>query len=128
MNTESQQELRASRNAAHTVGNRFEPILSFSQMMLGLQSSMPPAPPRLLLRFKSTSTRFSVRLLRTTSSLCSQHKRPGRATNKEVHMQSTNIKEIKAALWRQAFIGDTWVSCAWAVSLRLGGGRGNCKR
>jgi hypothetical protein len=26
-------------------------------------------------------------------------------------MQSTNIKEIKAALWRQAFIGDTWVSC-----------------
>ncbi len=27
-------------------------------------------------------------------------------------MQSTNIKEIKAALWRQAFIGDTWVSCA----------------
>jgi len=27
-------------------------------------------------------------------------------------MQSTNIKEIKAALWRQALIGDTWVSCA----------------
>lgn len=27
-------------------------------------------------------------------------------------MQSTNSKEIKAALWRQAFIGDTWVSCA----------------
>jgi Na+-transporting NADH:ubiquinone oxidoreductase subunit NqrB len=26
-------------------------------------------------------------------------------------MQSTNIKEIKAAIWRQAFIGDTWVSC-----------------
>ena len=26
-------------------------------------------------------------------------------------MQSTNIKEIKAALWRQAFIADTWVSC-----------------
>jgi hypothetical protein len=26
-------------------------------------------------------------------------------------MQSTNSKEIKAALWRQAFIGDTWVSC-----------------
>ncbi len=27
-------------------------------------------------------------------------------------MQSRSIKEIKAALWRQAFIGDTWVSCA----------------
>ena len=26
-------------------------------------------------------------------------------------MQSRSIKEIKAALWRQAFIGDTWVSC-----------------
>jgi hypothetical protein len=26
-------------------------------------------------------------------------------------MQSTNIRQIKAALWRQAFIGDTWVSC-----------------
>jgi hypothetical protein len=25
-------------------------------------------------------------------------------------MQSTNTKEIKAALWRQAFIGDTWVN------------------
>ncbi len=26
-------------------------------------------------------------------------------------MQSTNLKEIKAALWDQAFIGRTWVSC-----------------
>jgi len=26
-------------------------------------------------------------------------------------MQSTNLKEIKAALWEQAFIGRTWVSC-----------------
>ncbi len=26
-------------------------------------------------------------------------------------MQSANRKEIKAALWRQAFIGDTWVGC-----------------
>jgi hypothetical protein len=26
-------------------------------------------------------------------------------------MQSRSIKEIKAALWRQAFIGDTRVSC-----------------
>lgn len=26
-------------------------------------------------------------------------------------MQSANMKEIKVALWRQAFIGDTWVSC-----------------
>jgi hypothetical protein len=31
--------------------------------------------------------------------------------NKEELMQSRSIKEIKAALWRQAFIGDTWVSC-----------------
>lgn len=27
-------------------------------------------------------------------------------------MQSRSIKEIKAALWRQAFIGDTWVNSA----------------
>jgi hypothetical protein len=27
-------------------------------------------------------------------------------------MQSTNLKEIKAALWEQAFIGGTRVSCA----------------
>ncbi len=27
-------------------------------------------------------------------------------------MQSTNIRQIKAALWRQAFIGDTWVNSA----------------
>ena len=26
-------------------------------------------------------------------------------------MQSTNLKEIKSALWDQAFIGRTWVSC-----------------
>ncbi len=26
-------------------------------------------------------------------------------------MLSTNIHQIKAALWKQAFIGDTWVSC-----------------
>jgi hypothetical protein len=26
-------------------------------------------------------------------------------------MQSTNIRQIKAALWDQAFIGGTWVSC-----------------
>jgi len=26
-------------------------------------------------------------------------------------MQSTNLEEIKAALWDQAFIGRTWVSC-----------------
>ena len=25
-------------------------------------------------------------------------------------MQSTKTKEIKAALWRQAFIGDPWVT------------------
>jgi hypothetical protein len=31
--------------------------------------------------------------------------------NKEVHMQSTNIKEIKAALWDQAFRGCTQVRC-----------------
>jgi hypothetical protein len=26
-------------------------------------------------------------------------------------MQSSNLKEIKAALWEQAFLGSTWVSC-----------------
>jgi len=26
-------------------------------------------------------------------------------------MQSTNLKEIKAALWDQVFIGRTWASC-----------------
>jgi hypothetical protein len=26
-------------------------------------------------------------------------------------MQSTNIRQIKAALWDQAFLGGTWVSC-----------------
>jgi hypothetical protein len=26
-------------------------------------------------------------------------------------MESTNIRQIKAALWDQAFIGNTWVSC-----------------
>jgi len=26
-------------------------------------------------------------------------------------MQSTNLKEIKSALWDQAFMGRTWVSC-----------------
>lgn len=31
--------------------------------------------------------------------------------HKEGHMQSTNIKGIKAALWEQAFIGGTQVSC-----------------
>lgn len=35
-------------------------------------------------------------------------------------MQSTNLKEIKAALWDQAFIGRTWVSCPMgrAVGIR----------
>ena len=32
--------------------------------------------------------------------------------HKEGHMQSTNIKGIKAALWEQAFIGGTQVSCS----------------
>jgi hypothetical protein len=31
--------------------------------------------------------------------------------HKEGHMQSTNSKGIKAALWEQAFIGGTQVSC-----------------
>jgi hypothetical protein len=26
-------------------------------------------------------------------------------------MESTNIRQIKAVLWDQAFIGNTWVSC-----------------
>lgn len=39
-------------------------------------------------------------------------------------MQSRSIKEIKAALWRQAFIGDTWVNCGMgqvvAIRRRMG--------
>ena len=35
-------------------------------------------------------------------------------------METTNIREIKAALWKQAFMGNTWVSCAMgpAVAIR----------
>jgi hypothetical protein len=32
--------------------------------------------------------------------------------HEEAAMQSTNLREIKAALWEQAFIGGTQVSCA----------------
>jgi hypothetical protein len=34
-------------------------------------------------------------------------------------MESTNIRQIKAALWDQAFIGNTWVSCPMGLWLLL---------
>jgi hypothetical protein len=43
-----------------------------------------------------------VLTLRTKTQLLHEQ-----SQRKEWHMQSTNIRQIKAALWQQAFLGDT---------------------
>ena len=45
---------------------------------------------------------FFIHQRPTTSSLCSPHKRASVTTNKEGQMKSTDLEEIKAALWEQA--------------------------
>jgi hypothetical protein len=47
-----------------------------------------------------------VLTLRTKAQLLHEQ-----SQRKEWHMQSTNIRQIKAALWQQAFLGGTQVSC-----------------
>jgi hypothetical protein len=45
---------------------------------------------------------------------------------KEWQMQSTNIRQIKAALVEQAFQGTTQVRCPWGKWSPSAGGKGNC--
>src|SRR6266513_2877477 len=82
--------------------------------MRASMSFMPPAPLRLPPISLSICQHFFIHQRPTTSSLCSEHKRASATTNEEGQMESTDLEEIKAALWEQASHPCTRVS--WGVA------------